>query len=98
MISREWWTAAREPRWRALAGAFVTVVLAQGLSNSFPVFLLPISAELKNRVWRPSGSLSTPRAGFSRMIFRRQAKAINLPTTNTGRAITQSGRWLPPAV
>ena len=46
MISCEWWTAAREPRWRALAGAFVTVVLAQGLSNSFPVFLLPISAEL----------------------------------------------------
>ena len=46
MISRGWLTAAREPRWRALAGAFVTVVLAQGLSNSFPVFLLPISAEL----------------------------------------------------
>jgi hypothetical protein len=46
MISRGWLTAAREPRWRALAGAFVTVVLAQGLSNCFPVFLLPISAEL----------------------------------------------------
>ena len=46
MIPREWLTAAREPRWRALAGAFVAVVLAQGLSNSFPVFLLPISAEL----------------------------------------------------
>ena len=46
MIPREWRTAIREPRWRALAGAFVTVVLAQGLSNSFPVFLLPISADL----------------------------------------------------
>ena len=46
MTSREWLTAAREPRWRALAGAFLTVVLAQGLSNSFPVFLLPISDEL----------------------------------------------------
>lgn len=46
MISRAWLTAAREPRWRALAGAFLTVVLAQGLSNSFPVFLLPISDEL----------------------------------------------------
>lgn len=46
MTSREWMTAAREPRWRALAGAFLTVVLAQGLSNSFPVFLLPISDEL----------------------------------------------------
>ena len=46
MTSREWLTAAREPRWRALAGAFVTVVLAQGLSNSFPVFLLPISDDL----------------------------------------------------
>ena len=41
-----WLRAAREPRWRALAGAFVTVVLAQGLSNSFPVFLLPISDDL----------------------------------------------------
>jgi MFS family permease len=46
MIPPAWRTAAREPRWRALAGAFVTVVLAQGLSNSFPVFLLPISSEL----------------------------------------------------
>jgi MFS family permease len=46
MIPPAWLTAAREPRWRALAGAFVTVVLAQGLSNSFPVFLLPISSEL----------------------------------------------------
>ena len=46
MIPREWRTAIREPRWRALAGAFLTVVLAQGLSNSFPVFLLPISADL----------------------------------------------------
>ena len=46
MTFREWLTAAREPRWRALAGAFLTVVLAQGLSNSFPVFLLPISDEL----------------------------------------------------
>jgi len=27
-------------------GAFATVVLAQGLSNSFPVFLLPLSDEL----------------------------------------------------
>jgi MFS family permease len=46
MNRREWLGAAREPRWRALAGAFATVVLAQGLSNCFPVFLLPLSAEL----------------------------------------------------
>ncbi len=46
MTSSDWLRAAREPRWRALAGAFVTVILAQGLSNSFPVFLLPISDEL----------------------------------------------------
>mgnify|MGYP003694364487 CR=1 FL=1 len=30
----------------AAPARFVTVVLAQGLSNSFPVFLLPISDEL----------------------------------------------------
>ena len=46
MTSGNWRRAAREPRWRALAGAFVTVILAQGLSNSFPVFLLPISDDL----------------------------------------------------
>ncbi|HEY7142358.1 MAG TPA: MFS transporter [Methylomirabilota bacterium] len=46
MTPRRWLAAAREPRWRALAGAFATVVLAQGLSNSFPVFLLPLSTEL----------------------------------------------------
>ena len=46
MNPRTWLAASREPRWRALAGAFVTVVLAQGLSNSFPVFLLPLSEEL----------------------------------------------------
>jgi MFS family permease len=46
MTAGNWLRAAREPRWRALAGAFVTVVLAQGLSNSFPVFLLPISDDL----------------------------------------------------
>src|SRR5262249_54695553 len=46
MTPREWLAATREPRGRALVGAFVTVVLAQGLSNSFPVFLLPISDDL----------------------------------------------------
>jgi MFS family permease len=46
VTGRDWLAAAHAPRWRALAGAFVTVVLAQGLSNSFPVFLLPISADL----------------------------------------------------
>jgi MFS family permease len=46
MTPGNWLRATREPRWRALAGAFVTVVLAQGLSNSFPVFLLPISDDL----------------------------------------------------
>jgi MFS family permease len=46
MTARGWLAAAREPRWRALAGVFVTVVLAQGLSNCFPVFLLPLSDEV----------------------------------------------------
>jgi MFS family permease len=46
MTRRAWLMAAREPRWRALAGAFATVVLAQGLSNCFPVFLLPLSEDL----------------------------------------------------
>jgi MFS family permease len=46
MTRRHWLTVAREPRWRALAGTFATVVLAQGLSNCFPVFLLPVSEDL----------------------------------------------------
>jgi MFS family permease len=56
--SRGWIAASREPRWRALAGAFVTIVLSQGLSNSFPVFLLPLSGEL-------GGLRSLPAAVFS---------------------------------
>jgi MFS family permease len=36
----------REPRWAALATSFLMVVLVQGISNSFSVFLLPLSAEL----------------------------------------------------
>jgi MFS family permease len=46
MMPRGWLAASREARFRALAGAFVTVVLAQGVSNSFPVFLLPLSEDL----------------------------------------------------
>ena len=46
MSPRRWRAATREPRYQALTGAFATVVLAQGLSNSFPVFLLPLSDEL----------------------------------------------------
>src|SRR5262245_59788744 len=46
MTARGWAVAPREPRWRALAGAFVTVVLAQGLSNCFPVFLVPLADEV----------------------------------------------------
>jgi MFS family permease len=46
MTPHRWLVAIREPRWQALMGAFATVVLAQGLSNSFPVFLLPLSDEL----------------------------------------------------
>ena len=58
MNPRSWLAASREPRWRALAGAFVTIVLSQGLSNSFPVFLLPLSDEL-------GGLRSLPAAVFS---------------------------------
>jgi MFS family permease len=46
MTPPRWLATSGEPRWRALIGAFVTVVLAQGVSNSFPVFLLPISDDL----------------------------------------------------
>jgi MFS family permease len=46
MTGPGWLARAREPRWQALAGAFATVVLAQGLSNSFPVFLLPVAADV----------------------------------------------------
>jgi MFS family permease len=40
------WTTLREPRWVALATSFTMVVLVQGVSSSFSVFLLPLSAEL----------------------------------------------------
>jgi hypothetical protein len=40
------WAMLREPRWIALATSFLMVVLVQGVSNSFSVFLLPLSAEL----------------------------------------------------
>ncbi|HEY7601609.1 MAG TPA: hypothetical protein VIB60_03795, partial [Methylomirabilota bacterium] len=36
----------REPRWAALATSFLMVVLVQGISSSFSVFLLPLSVEL----------------------------------------------------
>ena len=40
------WTALREPRWVALATSFLMVVLVQGVTNSFSIFLLPLSDEL----------------------------------------------------
>jgi MFS family permease len=36
----------REPRWAALATSFLMVVLVQGVTNSFSVFLLPLSEDL----------------------------------------------------
>ena len=40
------WQTLREPRWVALATSFLMMVLVQGVSNSFSVFLLPLSVEL----------------------------------------------------
>jgi MFS family permease len=37
---------AREPRFAALATSFLTLVLVQGVTYSFPVFLLPITRDL----------------------------------------------------
>ncbi len=34
-----------DPRWRVLAGSFATLVLVQGATYSFPVFLVPLAAE-----------------------------------------------------
>jgi MFS family permease len=41
------WSArlAREPRYAALAASFVTLVLVQGVTYTFPVFLLPLAGE-----------------------------------------------------
>lgn len=39
------WRRAREPRFRALGTSFLTLVLVQGVTLSFPVFLLPLARE-----------------------------------------------------
>jgi MFS family permease len=41
-----WRAVAAQPRWRALGSAFAMLVLGQGLTNSFPVFLLPLAEEM----------------------------------------------------
>lgn len=41
----QWVRLAREPRWAVLAASFVTVVLVQGATYSFPVFLVPLARE-----------------------------------------------------
>lgn len=45
MGGREWFRLAREPRWAALAASFVTLVLVQGATYTFPVFLVPLATE-----------------------------------------------------
>jgi len=41
----DWVRLAREPRWAALAASFVTLVLVQGATFTFPVFLVPLATE-----------------------------------------------------
>lgn len=45
MGSRRWLERAREPRWGVLAASFVTLVLVQGSTYAFPVFLVLLAAE-----------------------------------------------------
>lgn len=40
-----WRRVAREPRWAVLAAAFVTLVLVQGATYTFPIFLVALSRE-----------------------------------------------------
>jgi MFS family permease len=40
-----WARLAREPRWGVLAASFVTLVLVQGATFTFPVFLVPLTQE-----------------------------------------------------
>lgn len=40
-----WTRLAREPRWGVLAASFVTLVLVQGATFTFPVFLVPLTRE-----------------------------------------------------
>ncbi len=40
-----WARLAREPRWGVLAASFVTLVLVQGATFTFPVFLIPLTRE-----------------------------------------------------
>src|SRR5262245_58741951 len=42
---RRWARLAREPRWRVLAASFLTLVLVQGATFTFPVFLVPLTRE-----------------------------------------------------
>ena len=58
MGGREWARRVREPRWAALAAAFATLVLIQGATYTFPVFLVPLATEF-------GGLRGTAAAAFS---------------------------------
>jgi MFS family permease len=45
MGSPRWIRRAREPRWGVLAASFTTLVLVQGATFTFPVFLVPLTVE-----------------------------------------------------
>jgi MFS family permease len=45
MDAARWIRLAREPRWAVLAASFVTLVLVQGATFTFPVFLVPLTVE-----------------------------------------------------
>jgi MFS family permease len=53
-----WAHLAREPRWGVLAASFATVVLVQGATFTFPVFLVPLTREF-------GGLRGTAAAAFS---------------------------------
>ncbi|MGH7320512.1 MAG: MFS transporter [Candidatus Rokuibacteriota bacterium] len=45
MEGGRWRRLAREPRWAVLAASFLTLVLVQGATYTFPVFLVPLATE-----------------------------------------------------
>jgi MFS family permease len=58
MGERPWARLAREPRWAALAASFATLILVQGSTYTFPVFLVPLAREF-------GGLRGVAAAGFS---------------------------------
>jgi MFS family permease len=70
---------AREPRFVALGTSFLTLVLVQGVTMSFPVFLLPLAEEF--------GGLR----GLAALVFSVQSLATGVVATGVDRLMGRHG-------